>query len=175
MKNGNATDMDLLFAGWYKLYYKMIAGLVIEITGSKDIVEDIFHDSLIVVYEKMVNNELHLTVKMSTYLYSIASNKCHEYLRKQRKKNIISFDDEFEIAEELGYEASKEAIIKQLESCIEKLPDTKKNIMLSYYYHKLKMDAIASKYELENSNSVKTQKYKAIIDLKNCFKKHKAA
>jgi RNA polymerase sigma factor (sigma-70 family) len=175
MKNSDATDINLLFAGWYKLYYKMINNLVIEKTGSKDIVQDIFHDSLMVIYEKMVSNELHVTVKMSTYLYSIANNKCHEYLRKQRKENSVTFDDEFEIADELGYDATKEAIIKQLELCVEKLPDTKKNIMLSYYYHKLKMDAIASKYELENSNSVKTQKYKAIIDLKNCFKKRKAA
>jgi hypothetical protein len=37
------------------------------------------------------------------------------------------------------------------------------------------MDSIAELYDLKDSDSVKTQKYKAIIDLKDCFKKHKAA
>jgi DNA-directed RNA polymerase specialized sigma24 family protein len=68
MKNSSDNDLNLLFAQWYKLYYRMIEKLVIEKTSSKDVVEDIFQETLMVVYEKMVKNELHVTVKMSTYI-----------------------------------------------------------------------------------------------------------
>ena len=60
-----------LYSNWYRDFYPMIRKLVLEMTGSKEALEDIFQESLIVIWEKVRNNELILTSKLSTYLYSI--------------------------------------------------------------------------------------------------------
>jgi DNA-directed RNA polymerase specialized sigma24 family protein len=74
------NDEKELRLDWYRLYYPMARKLVRNITGTKSEaeVEDIFQDVLIVIIEKMRNNELYLTSKMSTFLYVIVENKCKE-------------------------------------------------------------------------------------------------
>ena len=162
-----------LFLDWYREFYPMVRKLVLEMTGSKEALEDIFQDTLIVIWEKVRNNELILTSKLSTYLYSIAKNKCREHLRERRKESTEILDDDFNIIEETAYDKTKDILIKQLELCIEKLPETRKKIIRDYYYFKYKMETIAEKRHLKNADSIKTQKYKAIIDLKECLQKSK--
>lgn len=169
------NDEKELRLDWYRLYYPMVRKLVRDKTGLKSEadVEDIFHDSLIVIIEKMRKNELYLTSKMSTYLHGIVENKCKEWLRRRGKKNTVTLPNDWEEGEENGYDENKDQLIALLRLCIEKLPETRKNIVMGYYYANYKMETIAEKYRFTNSDSVKSQKYKAIMDLKNCMPKSK--
>ncbi len=81
--------------------------------------------------------------------------------------------DDWEGAAENEYDENKDQLIALLRLCIEKLPETRKNIVMGYYYAMYKMEIIAEKYRFTNSDSVKSQKYKAIMDLKNCMPKSK--
>jgi len=171
----SANDRQELLNKWYREFYPMVYKLVVDKTKDTSIVTDIFHDSLIVIYEKLVRNELKLTSKISTYLYSIVSNKCMEHIRKANKENKVAFTDELDEVEESVYDVAKDVLLKQLALCLEKLSDSRRKVLTAFYFHKLRTNSIAEIYDLKNSENVKTQKYKAIIDLKNCFKKHKAA
>lgn len=162
------NDEKELYLDWYRSYYPMVRKLVRERTGSRSEAdaEDIFHDSVIVVIEKMRKNELYLTAKLSTYLHGIAENKCKEWLRRRKKENTVTLMDDFEEEEENGYDENKYQLVAQLRLCVEKLPETRKKIVLEYYWAKYKMEAIAEKYQFKNRDSVKSQKCKAIMDLK---------
>jgi DNA-directed RNA polymerase specialized sigma24 family protein len=119
----SANDRQDLFKDWHHQYYKMIRKVVIETTMDESLVDDIFQNSSIVIYEKLVRNELHLTSKLSTFLYSVAYKMCMEQIRKKKKIKIVSFEDDFENREDKVYDADKEAMYKQLDLCVEKLPE----------------------------------------------------
>jgi len=166
----SSENNKILFVDWYKEFFPMVNKLVFEKTDSYDNTKDIFQDCLLIVWEKYNRNELKLTSKLSTYIYGIAENKCREFMRRKERKYNRPLIDEFDTEEEVGYDKEQDVLIKKLAKCVEKLPDTRKKIVMDYYYMKYDMKAIAEKHHFANSDSIKSQKYKAINDLKNCIK-----
>lgn len=159
------------FKNWYRLYYPMVKRLVIDNGGSKEDAEDVFQEMLIVLIEKTRNKDFSLTSKESTYIYSIAQNKWRDYSRKKNKSFPISADidlNELEIVDDNLYDSEKEKHLERLRACFEKLSETRKTIIHEYYYSKYSMKEIAAQFGFENDDSVKSQKYKAIMDLKKC-------
>ncbi len=159
------------FKNWYSLYYPMIKKLVTENGGSQEDAEDVFQETLIAVVEKKRNNEYNLTSKESTFIYSIAQNKWRDYARKKNRTLLNATDIDLsvlEVADDSLYDIEKEKYLEKLRSCFEKLSETRKIIIREYYYSKYSMKEIAAKFGFENDDSVKSQKYKAIIDLKKC-------
>ena len=166
----DTNENKLMFLDWYKECFPMIKKLVYEKTDSIDNADDIFQDCLLIVWEKYRRNELNLTSKLSTYIYGIAENKCREFLRRKEKKYNRTLIDDFDTEEEKGYDNEQDILIMKLTKCVDKLPETRKKIVMDYYYMKYDMKAIAEKHNFANSDSIKSQKYKAILDLKNCIK-----
>jgi RNA polymerase sigma factor (sigma-70 family) len=158
---------------WYSLYYPMVRRLVIEAGGTTEDAKDILQDSLIVLFEKRRTREFKLTSKESTFVYGIAFNKWRDFSRKNNKHLLVTDNidlSEYEITDDSLYDEEKEKDLERIKDCIEKLPNTRKKIIIDYYYAKYSMKEIANKYdELKNEDSVKTQKYKAVFDLKKCF------
>lgn len=155
---------------WYNDFYPMIKKLVINKTGDAYAVEEIFQESILVIYEKANANKLHVTTRLSTFLYAIAENKCREYLRKN-KKFVTANLEIGELEDELDIKKYNDDYIEALEKCIDQLPELRRNIVVDYHYRKLSMDTIAKRNNCANSNSAKSQKRKAIIDLKLCIDK----
>ena len=166
----NADENKIMFTNWYKEYFPMIKKLVYEKTDSYDNADDIFQDCLLVVWEKYRNNKLILTSKLSTFIYGIAENKCNEFLRRKERKYNRTLIDDFDTEEENGYDYEQDVLVKKLAKCVDKLSATRKKILNDYYFMKYDMNAIAEKNNFTNSDSVKSQKYKAITDLRNCIK-----
>lgn len=70
----------------------MILFLVTKNNGSEEDAEDIFQDSLIIVFRKIKANELDLTCSFRTYVYSISRNLWLQKLSK-RKQFSREFSD----------------------------------------------------------------------------------
>jgi RNA polymerase sigma factor (sigma-70 family) len=153
---------------WYNDFYPMIKKLVKEKMGSPYAVEEIFQESILVVFEKANAGKLNVTSKLSTYLYGIAENKCKEFLRKEKKHETVDYEGD-EPEDELDAKIYNDDSIEALRKCIDKLPELRKKIVLDYYYRKYNMNTIAERNHCVNSDSAKSQKYKAIRDLKLCM------
>ena len=67
-------------------------------------------------------------------------------MRRRKKENTVALADDWEGTEENEYDENKDQLIALLRLCIEKLPETRKNIVMGYYYAKYKMETIAEKY-----------------------------
>jgi RNA polymerase sigma factor (sigma-70 family) len=158
---------------WYEQYFPMIKKLVKEKIGSAQEAEDIFQETLVIALEQQNKKGFELTAKISTYLYSIARNKCNELIRQMQRTRTKPLDENTdEILEESAVdEAEQNNLITALRNCIEKLSDTRKKIIAAFYYKEMNMNEIAEKYNLSNAKSVKSQKYKAIQDLETCIEK----
>lgn len=163
------------YKNWYQLYYPMVRRLVIDNGGSKEDAEEVFQESLIVFFEKTRNKNFILTSKPSTFIYSVALNKWRDYMRKKnpgKAAKIINVLDQYTEIDVDEYDSEKDSIIAELQKCIDKLSDTHKKIVISFYYLKKSMKEIAANFGFENDKSVKSQSWRAVQHLKKCIQIH---
>ncbi len=139
----------------YRKYYKMMTGIIIKNNGTEEEAKDIYQDALIVFWQKVISNQLVLTSKISTYLYSVCLNLWRKELdRKSRETND---DQDFDFAYFDEDTKEREAIIRE---CINQLGDTCKKILMYYYFDDMSMQDIAEKLGFSSVDTAKTKKYK---------------
>lgn len=131
---------------------------------------EIYQQSMIVLYENVVNNKLKDLTKSKTYLFGIAKNKFHDMWRKESKMEPLG-DIDFSVSpdpmmEEYNHENDKINLVK---SSLNQLGEPCKSILEQYYYHKKNMKEIAEVLQYKNTDTAKNQKYKCLQRLKRIF------
>lgn len=76
----------------YEQCYPRVEKMVLKYGGDKSSAKDIFQDAMLIVYRKVRENDLILTCKLSTYVYSICKNLCIQQNRKE--KNYINLPEQ---------------------------------------------------------------------------------
>ncbi|WKN30250.1 sigma-70 family RNA polymerase sigma factor [Porifericola rhodea] len=150
ISKGDEKALDYL----YKKYYRMMTNVVLKNNGTEQEAKDIYQDALIVFWQKVIGNQLVLTSKISTYLYSVCLNLWRKELDR---KSRLSNEEKDEI-EYLDQESEERSHI--IRSCIAELGDTCKRILMYYYFDDMSMQDIADKLGLANTETAKTKKYK---------------
>jgi len=146
----------------YKEYPK-IKSLILASGGSKAFARETFHDSLILLIEKVSNPSFKLTSKISTYLYGINRLLWKNKLRKQHKNMELEWSDTLIITnEDIGLNEDQELKIKALENVLTKITKRCREIFERFYYRNESMNEIATALGFSSVNSAKTQKYKCI-------------
>ena len=146
----------------YELFFPMIKKMVLEGRGNNEDAEDVFQDSLEIIYLKAQKAEFKLTSEFGTYLYSIGRNVWYNKLRKKSRTNIslskldIDFPTEFN---DPYFE--KVERWKVYEKAFNKLKEDCKKV-LSMFFQKKTMNEIALEMGYEDSYPT-TKKY-------NCYK-----
>ena len=87
----------------YDEYYPTIQVLIFRNSGKDEDAEDIFQDTLMIIYQKVKNNDLKLECSFKTYFYSISRNLWLQKLDKNKIsgnpytdiENFIELSDEF--------------------------------------------------------------------------------
>jgi len=165
IQEGKEEAIDYL----YTKYYRMMLNMVLKNSGTEDEAKDIYQDALIVFWQKVSRNELTLTSKISTYLYSICLNLWRKEL--DRKKRLSSEEVDGEVIQ--GND--KKERIKIMNECIDALGDTCKNVLKLYYFDRLSMGDIAKRLGFANADTAKTKKYKCKKELDKIVKQRYTA
>jgi RNA polymerase sigma factor (sigma-70 family) len=168
-----------LLKDYVKVFRPMIADLVNKFNKgafkklSEEDIDDILQESVIVLYEKSNDPTFSLNAKPSTFIYSVAKNKIHERQKANSKIDISRIEENIELEDKDIYDSSideKRLLRKKiLAACIKLLSETQKKIFILYNYHNASMKEIAKQFN-SNENSMKTQKFKAAIKVKECVK-----
>ena len=146
----------------YKEFPRVKAN-IISSGGNEDIAREIFHDSLILLIEKVSDPKFELTSKLSTYLYGINRFLWKNEARRRQKNPELEWKDTLILsADDLDYNAEKEKELKLLESILDQITERCKKIFELFYFQKENMKAIAEKLNFSSVNSAKTQKYKCM-------------
>lgn len=148
----------------YRKYYRMMTNAVIKNNGSEQEAKDIYQDALIVFWQKVISNQLTLTSKISTYLYSV----CLNLWRKELDRKSRLSREEHDSAEYMNDEAEERKAI--IHSCINQLGDTCQKILTYYYFDDMSMQDIADKLGFATTETAKTKKYKCKKRLDNLIK-----
>lgn len=88
-----------IIKNFYKDNFKYIRGYVLQNSGNKEDVEDVFQDALVLLYQKLESDSLELTTTLRTYFFAICKNLWKK--RLQKKSKVLTTDTVFEISEEL--------------------------------------------------------------------------
>ncbi len=97
----------------YESNYKKIECLVCNHQGDPDQAKDVFHEALLVIFQKIRKNELVLTCAFSTFLYAVCRNIWfHERRRQQRHYTLFPTAQPF--VEENGHDEEYHKLGKAL-------------------------------------------------------------
>ncbi len=126
-----------------------------------EVLLDIYHDAVIVLYEKSLNPDFKLTCSIQTYLVSICYNKLRLKIRELSRTKSLP-EGVIEISDELD-EIDKEGKFVLMEEAIKKMKETSPHcyqIFKRFYYLKQNMVQIASEMNYNNADTAKQQKAK---------------
>lgn len=137
---------------------------------SREEAVEIYQQSMIVLYENVVNHKLKDLTKAKTYLFGIAKNKFHDLWRQESKMEPLG-DTDFSTEPDMMMEEYEEETqkINLVKSSLVQLGEPCKSILEQYYYHKKNMTEIAEALQYKNTDTAKNQKYKCLQRLKKIF------
>ena len=145
--------------------------LSLRMTGDAEMAKDLTQDIFLKVYKNLAsyNN----SVKITTWIYTIATNTCIDYLRK--KKDILLFDDhqqaEFEqqTYDLPGHALENRELRRHIYEKIDCLPEHYRIVVILKYINELSFEEISLILN-QPVNTVKTKLYRA----KDILKTHLA-
>ena len=157
---------------------KVVSYLRKTFSVSDDDLNDIYQESSTALFLNIRDGKLsNLTSSLSTYFLRVCINQTLKFIGKKQKvvplfndntltnKDVFrpdKIDELYQLCTE-DEEAEKVTCLEKIvQSIIESMPDTCKNVFQGYYWDNLTTTTIADMYGFSNANSVKTQKYKCL-------------
>lgn len=139
----------------YEETFPVVAAFVSKMGGSAEDAKDIFHDALIIAFEKNSNNP--------AYIVGIAK---HLWVRKfNRDRHLVDLDSSIEIPEE---EVSP--VIARLARLLESAGKSCLELLQSFYYEKQTAEEIADKFNYSSAHSATVQKHKCLQKVRSFVK-----
>ncbi len=149
----------------YKKYYPVVLRLITQNSGDEQDAEDIYQESLMVLYEKAKDPHFKLSSSLKTYIYSISRNKWLYKLR-QEGTGSVSFEeveDYIEVADESqSYDNETIDYDELVGEALKRMDETCRKLLEYFYYHKLSLDIVAQKLGYNNANTAKAKKNKCM-------------
>lgn len=167
LAKGEDKSLEIIYSENFPVVLRMI----LQHNGSEDDAKDIFQEAIIVLYEKVQNNDFTLSSRLKTFLYSVCR---HLWLKKvQRTYGLYSLSPELEevipATEELEAHQAKDQEFRIMEGAMGSIGQPCQAILEDYYLHKRSMQEIAEKFGYTNAENAKNQKYKCLMRLKKLF------
>jgi RNA polymerase sigma factor (sigma-70 family) len=152
-------------------YYPVVKKHIIGNSGSRQEAEDIFQDSLIVLFTKIRSGNFELSSGLHTYLFGVARLLWLEELRKKNKK-ISSETIAYNQLAETGIEADirEDSKVKKAQAAVEQLGRKCKQLLELFYFKKMSMKEIAKNLGFSSEKVAKNQKYRCIEKAKEYLK-----
>jgi len=156
-------NREEFFTCLYKKAFPVVAKYISRRGGSFDEAKDVFHDALVIYYEKTVQQALSDNINETAYLVGIAK---HLWLRKFRDdKYAIPLDGvDVSIAdeEELSTDRLMHFLTKAGSKCME--------LLKSFYYDETPLSEIAETFGFSSVRSATVQKYKCLEKVRETIK-----
>ena len=155
---------DRILNWLYDNYYRIVKDHVMKNSGSDDDVSDVLQDSVIILYEQILDNKLNLTTDLKGYFFGIARNIWNSQLRKKQKTTELVSD----YPDDDGIEESNNLLLEKIVSraFIKLKPD--QQAVLNLFAEGISYEDIALKMNLNSEEYARRKKYmckEALMDL----------
>ncbi|MBS1636751.1 MAG: sigma-70 family RNA polymerase sigma factor [Bacteroidetes bacterium] len=169
---GLKQNNDIVLRALYKKFYTPVLKYVVNNSGSSEAAEDIYQETVIVLYENVQKPGFQLNCQLQTFIYSIAKRLWLKQLRNHghmAKFNDADDEDFVDVSDEMAEHVKKEADIEKMNASLEELGEPCRTLLKDFYVYRLSMDDISEKFGYTNADNAKTQKYKCLQRLKRYF------
>jgi len=163
IKSTNKRLNDKALKYIYDEYYNMAADIIRKRGGNMNAVPEVFHDSIISLYESIKEGRFHQRASVKTFLFSIIRNKWVS--SSSRDSFLTGYNEQVLDAEYLSYipeTNSDEARNDLLKRCLDNLGEPCNELLVCYYYEKMSMNEIMVHMNYKSEDSTKSQKYKCL-------------
>lgn len=149
----------------YRHTFPMVRRLVLRQGGTQQDAKDVFHDALVVFYEKAVGGTLHLTAAPSTYLVGVCRNLWHRELQRRARSPLAPLPHDLpQHAAEAEHDAPEDSL--SVLDHVEQLGEKCRDILLSFYYFQQPLTQIAAAHHYRSVRSATVQKFKCLERLR---------
>lgn len=170
---GLKNNDELVLSHLYKKFFSIILKHILNNNGTEEEAQDVYQESIIVLYQNAQKPEFTLNCALQTYIYSIARRLWLKQLNKN--SNVYKIDSNNEglefadVSEEINEYQEKELHISKMNESLESLGEPCKTLILDFYVQQLSMEDISEKFGYTNADNAKNQKYKCLQRLKRLF------
>jgi DNA-directed RNA polymerase specialized sigma24 family protein len=156
-------NREEFFTRLYKKAFPVVAKYISRRGGSFYAAKDVFHDALVIYYEKTVQQVLNKDIDETAYVVGIAK---HLWLRKfSNDKHVVSLDGveiSIDDEEELSAPRIMRFLTKAGSKCME--------LLKSFYYDEAPLNEIAETFGFSGVRSATVQKYKCLEKVRETIK-----
>ena len=151
----------------YRRAFPVVQRHVQQHGGTAQDAQDVFHDALVVFYEKAVSGNLVLTASAGTYVVAVARNLWRREVARRQRGSAVELDAEH-LQVPIETEATEqETLDVSVLDYVERLGEKCKSILLSFYYFQQPLEQIAATHQYRNVRSATVQKFKCLERLRN--------
>jgi DNA-directed RNA polymerase specialized sigma24 family protein len=160
----SAGERENTITALYETAFPMVAKFVSKRGGSLEQAKDVFHDALIIWYEKGDGLSSSFAISNKAYIFGIAKHLW--YKKFSEGEAFLCLHAKVDMELETDEKFSSVKLLALLEStgrkCLEMLK--------SFYYDKLSMDQLASGFGFSSVRSATVQKYKCLEKVRETVK-----
>jgi DNA-directed RNA polymerase specialized sigma24 family protein len=150
-----ATETEIDLSVLYKEVFPAVASFVSKMGGSAEDAKDIFHDALIIAFEKENADP--------AYIVGIVK---HLWFRKFKKdSHLIKLDFDVQLDEE-----ESSPIVTRLLKLLESAGKSCLDLLQAFYYEKNSAETIAAEFNFSNAHSATVQKHKCLQKVRSFVK-----
>jgi RNA polymerase sigma factor (sigma-70 family) len=163
LKNEDNASFEVL----YKFYFPSIAAHIAQNFGNAEDAEDIFQEAIIVLLQKIRQENFVLTSSLKTYLFAIARNLWLKRLRDNKSNSIHNFNNYQQETATFDFELqpgpTKE---EKITSWLTKITENCQRILIAIFFYKEPMSSLMQKMGWKNKHTAANQQYKCIQQVK---------
>jgi len=158
-----------------KLYidnFHRISKFVQNNSGNQTDAEDLFQDAMLVLVEKLRNDDFKLTASINTYVYAICKNIWYKKMRNRTFQ--LSLDDiqtkYFQTSISNSIEEEK-TYIEKLKGYLTKITDHCNRLIHDMFFKEKTIEQIQKDYGYSSRHNAQNQKYKCVEQIKKVKEK----
>ncbi len=162
----------------YKQYFGMINWFVTNNNGLTEDAEDIFQDTMMILLEKLRQDDFQLTASLKTYIMAISKNLWLKRLRNAYRdagyKNIndTNYYEEINLAIE-----QEKSYTDKLQTFIHKITKHCQGLIYDMFFKEKAIEQIQKEYGYSTKHNAQNQKHKCVEQIRRVkeeYEKHKS-
>lgn len=169
-----AETRKAVFTALYEASFPAIARHIAQRGGTIVEAEDVFQDALLVYYEKARDGSLRLAQGEKAYIFGVArylwAKRYRENMRHTSLDNLVAAYERRELDPEWRelpeQRIANDRIIRLLQAAGQKCMQ----LLTAFYYDKLDMDDLATRFGFSGRRSATVQKFKCLQKVKQLTK-----
>ena len=170
--NSNGKALDKV----YQDYFPVVNIFIQKNKGTKEDAEDIFQEAMMILVEKLKQDDFILTASLKTYVMAISKNLWFKHLRDSKKNATSELTDIHSpvVMDEISLAIEQEkSYLDRLNAYLSKVSSHCKTILEMFYFEKKTIDEIQKHFGYTTKHNAQNQKYKCVEQVKSVHTKNK--